>query len=97
MIPPNPLNPNPNPQNYWANLFYSLLYHTLERVKIHGLPYLIIIMFAYYLYNKVSKLELEVHQCNSDMIDLYRKDQQDTRDVIQANTEVLKDLRKQIK
>ncbi len=81
-------------KNIKSNMWQNVLEILVNEIKKHGLPLMMMSVAIYFFYNQFNQLRSEIDACNERIIDIYRNDHIEMKDVISKNTAAINSLNK---
>jgi hypothetical protein len=61
-------------------------------IKQQGFAFVLMSIMVWFLYNEQLEMKREIKSCNDSIIDLYRNDHIQMRDIIQSNTDLIEHI-----
>lgn len=63
-----------------------------KQVMRHGLPFAMLCIAVYYFHGQLTDVKEQMNTCNEQLINMYKNDHAEMRDVILNNTQAIEKL-----
>lgn len=76
--------------------YRELMDYTIDQVKKHGLPMLMLMLAVWYIERRSAEMEHRLYDCNAHITEIYKEMNVKMMQVIESNTHAIQEVRKEI-